>query len=256
MAGSAGVAGATGVSTVAGMTSCVCGEPNCGFCPPDRSVTIPLQAEGQGYRIDATEVTNRDYAAFLAGNPSMTGQPAACSWNGSFVPPNSWPATGLDDFPVVWVDWCDAYAYCKWARKRLCGQIGGGELPYQSNRDPNASQWYRACSNNGTMSYPYGNTYDPARCNGKDRVATEATALPVGSQLACEGGTAGLFDMSGNVWEWEDSCASAVGATDSCRLRGGSFWSETSLMDCPTATESYTRASINKNIGFRCCGEL
>ena len=30
----------------------------------------------------------------------------------------------------------------------------------------------------------------------------------------------GLHDMSGNVWEWEDSCAASSGASDSCRWRG------------------------------------
>ena len=27
--------------------------------------------------------------------------------------------------------------------------------------------------------------------------------------------------MSGNVWEWEDSCNASSGASDQCRLEGG-----------------------------------
>ena len=39
--------------------------------------------------------------------------------------------------------------------------------------------------------------------------------------------------MSGNVWEWEDSCQTQNGATDQCRLRGGSFWFNGSTVCTP-----------------------
>lgn len=34
-------------------------------------------------------------------------------------------------------------------------------------------------------------------------------------------GYAGLYDMSGNVEEWDDSCKASTGPDDYCRLRGG-----------------------------------
>lgn len=36
----------------------------------------------------------------------------------------------------------------------------------------------------------------------------------------CEGGVAGLFDMSGNAWEWVNSCGAIPDGTV-CELRGG-----------------------------------
>ncbi|MDZ4063947.1 MAG: hypothetical protein U1E22_04685, partial [Coriobacteriia bacterium] len=38
-------------------------------------------------------------------------------------------------------------------------------------------------------------------------------------------GYAGVYDLIGNAFEWEDSCDGNFGIIDSCRLRGGHFGS-------------------------------
>src|SRR5262249_39830790 len=84
-------------------------------------IAVPPPSGGR-FCIDATEVTNAQYAAFLATNPQTSLQPARCtSWNGTYAGAYVGPLTGRDDYPVVGVTWCDAFAYCKWAGKRLCG---------------------------------------------------------------------------------------------------------------------------------------
>jgi formylglycine-generating enzyme required for sulfatase activity len=170
--------------------------------------------------IDRTEVSVESYAVFVAavmpGNDP--NQPASCAWNTSYAPAISATAP---DHPVLGVDWCDAYAYCAWAGKRLCGKIGGGPNPYDSFADKASSQWYAACSQDGLKAFPYGDVYDPLACNGGDD--PNPGPAPVGGTPGCEGGYPGIFDMSGNVWEWEDSCAADTGATDACRARGGSL---------------------------------
>jgi sulfatase modifying factor 1 len=209
------------------------------------------------YKIDTTEVTNGAYAQFLASNPCVGDQPAECAFNGSFTPPNAWPAFGKDDFPVAYVNWCDAYAYCKWAGKHLCGEIGGGELAFGNYANPTKDEWFAACSGGQNLKYPYGASYDAAVCNGLDTWGGDpivAKSMPAGSESACVGGYPGLYDMSGNLWEWENSCSGKVGETDTCHARGGSFWSTGNVMRCNFSSDR-NRSNVARNIGFRCCAD-
>ncbi len=79
-----------------------------------------------GYCIDATEVTNDEYGKFIvAKNGNTAGQPTACAWNTAYAPSCA-QLVKTAKSPVSCIDWCDAYAFCAWAGKRLCGRIGGG----------------------------------------------------------------------------------------------------------------------------------
>lgn len=214
---------------------------------------VPVASASGNYCIDSTEVTNRQYAAWLAAvNAGEVEQTPECDFNTSFVPTDGMPPPA-DDRPVVFVDWCDAHAFCKWNGKRLCGKIGGGPVPYADINDAAASQWYNACSGSGKLVFPYGNTYDPLVCNGHDRMA--GTSVEVGTQSSCEGGLPGVFDLSGNVWEWEDACDGSTGSNDTCRRRGGGYESITSDLDCPT-TGGGARIASNETTGFRCCVDV
>ena len=215
-----------------------------------------------GYCIDSTEVTQAQYWAWLNTNPSISTQISACSWNTSFTPSLfgsiAPPTTATQDYPVVNVDWCDAYAYCIGVGKRLCGKIGGGTNAYANYLSTTLSQWYAACTSNGTYSstgYPYGNTYQDSYCN-----ASSGAEVAVGTMTQCQStisGYAGIYDMSGNVWEWEDSCNGTTGGTDYCRLRGGAFNNGSISggigLSCGYdnwLTRNYVGAT---DVGFRCC---
>jgi formylglycine-generating enzyme required for sulfatase activity len=217
----------------------------------------------EGFCIDSTEVTKSQYRAWLENNPSTSsGQPGACSWNGSFVPrtdypslgctAGSWPpSSGTLDHPVVCVDWCDAYAYCKGVGKRLCGKIGGGTGDYEP-ADTLTSQWYVACSKGGTQVFPYGNTYDGQACNGEAYGA--GATVSVGTLPTCQS-YAGIFDLSGNVVEWEDSCDFHVGSDDFCRSRGGSFAAASAAPLRCDHSNSARRNFVYDKQGFRCCAD-
>jgi sulfatase modifying factor 1 len=222
----------------------------------------PEMVELVGFSIDATEVTRGQYSDFLATQPNVLSQARRCSeWNGDFVPAYGWPPSpGELDQPVVGVDWCDAHAFCLWAGKRLCGRIGGGALGFDEFDDAAQSQWYWACSLGGLRDYPYGDTYDGTACNGYDLHV--GTAVPVGSLPGCCSNDYAVFDLSGNVQEWEDACADSADPSSpprsdqvECRLRGGSFAENDKLyLRCQAPERVGTwRHATSTSIGFRCC---
>lgn len=198
--------------------------------------------------VDSTEVTTRHYRAFLDAKGSDTsGQPPACSWNNSYLP----SAVGNDDDPVGGVDWCDAYAYCAWAGKRLCGKSNGGALPPGQRGDAVQSQLLLACSHEGKHRYPYGPEYQAGKCN----IAMGATSVRPATKT-CVGGYPGIVDLVGNAWEWYDACDlppddGKAGAEDFCPIFGGNYEQE-SHYDCYIGVGA-NRKFRGTTVGLRCC---
>ena len=237
-----------------------------GFCVA-KMVPItgpPSDAGSLDYKIDMTEVTKGQYDDWLASNPVL---PASTDLNCGYVTSYAEQGTGYtgtdaDHHPVVNVDWCDAYEYCRGVGKRLCGAIGGGSVDYSAGyEDPAQSQWYRACTSGGNNTYPYGNTYEPSTCDGydywNDNDSTMQT-VAVGSFTNCvtsATGYAGVHDLSGNVWEWEDGCT-FTGPSGACHTRGGAF-SQNSNLTCviDIYVSGCDRNYVYDSIGFRCCSQ-
>jgi formylglycine-generating enzyme len=218
-------------------------------CPSGHGPSMVLV---DAFCIDSTEVTTDQYNDFLLSGPSTTGQPAVCSWNNSYLPGNGWVFTAAEaELPIANVNWCDAYAFCAWAGKRLCGKVGGGEANF-SDFAGSDNEHYMACSNGGTRVYPYGNSFQSGTCNGQDRNSMNVVA--VASLTGCEGGVPGLFDMSGNVEEWQNACNGETGGSDQCLDGTGAF----DFGGSPEGTrcdfmDSDLRNGEYGDVGFRCC---
>lgn len=188
-----------------------------------------------GFWMDKTEVTNAQYEEFAAATGYVTvaektplaedfpGVPAENLVAGSavFTPPSeavpldshyrwwsyvhgadwrnpSGPGAdieGWEKYPVVQVAYEDAEAYCAWAGKRLPTEAewefaarGGltGKL-YPWGDDLTSEAGYKANTFQG--KFPYSEVPE----DGYDGIAPVASFEPNGY---------GLYDVSGNVWEW------------------------------------------------------
>ncbi len=172
------------------------------------------------YRIGVHTITNAQYREFVAwcrsnGHDRIHCHPDeppdhdhAPPWqaNPHDMSPEYFTDPRYDNFPVVFVDWWDAYAYCAWR---------GGRLPSEL-------EWERAARGVDGRTYPWGDSFDPALCNtvesGLNRTSP-VDAYPDGQSPS------GALQMSGNVWEWcDDHYFSAEQQQSVARItRGGSF---------------------------------
>ncbi len=211
----------------------------------------------EGYCIDSTEVTRVHYDAWLATSPAAGGQPPACSWNNTYEPepecmamPPVCQGSSCGAHPQTCIDWCDAVAYCQAVGKRLCGQIGGASNHPDDYADETMSQWYNACSSHGLNDFNYGDVYQPELCNTE-----QAPTVEVGSLPACQSsvsGYQGVYDLSGNVAEWEDCCEGVSSANDMCLVRGGAIAADGDFRRCDGWGKSRRDVGLSL-LGFRCC---
>jgi hypothetical protein len=206
-------------------------EPDPPCAPPEGSVWVPpgeyiLGGElgfdvqvarlEQGFFIGRAPVTNSEYVRFVAA----TNHEPPKHWRGG-TPPQE-----MANHPVVYVSWHDAVAYAEWA---------GGRLPSQE-------EWEKAARGSDGRAYPWGDDFDPGRCNTKEGGA--GTTTPVDRYSPQGDSPYGATGMAGNVWEWTASEQGDVRV-----LRGGSFDAQ-SLARCAFRLRSFPDGRFRLN-GFR-----
>jgi formylglycine-generating enzyme required for sulfatase activity len=211
--------------------------------------------------IDSTETTVGLYQRFLddpAVSPAQ-GQPPQCGWNTSYVP--SYDAYSGDPQaalkPVTAIDWCDARAFCGYWGKHLCGnRLDAGAV--DTDAALVESEWYYACAGPAGNAYPYGNAYQPGACRANLPPDAGAGVVPTST---CVGSVPGLYDMSGNLAEWENSCIpSSTGdaGDDLCTIRGGTFFFAPDSVTCALRTGgalNRRNESDTSAVTIRCCWE-
>ena len=153
---------------------------------------------------------------------------------------------GRERRPVINVSWHDALAYCKWLNE----QTG------QYYRLPSEAEWeYAARGGSQSRGYTYAGS-DMLRSVGWYTGNSSGSTHPVGQKQPNE---LGLYDMSGNVWEWVADWYGVYPAgpvtnpqgppTGNSRvIRGGCWYSLSCRLAKRNRTSQHDR---NYYIGFR-----
>lgn len=204
------------------------------------------EGEGEADEQPAHSVTLKTFS--MAKTETTVAQwKAYCSATGRAMPER--PSWGwIDSHPIVNVNYGDAVSYCDWLAEKM-------DADY---RLPTEAEWEYA-ARGGKLSkgtkYSGGRSLDNAGWfNANSNSQTQAVATKNPNEL-------GLYDMSGNVWEW---CKDWYGAytaaaqtnpkgasSGTCRvLRGGSWYSPSAY--CRVALRNYSGPTNRDSIyGFR-----
>jgi formylglycine-generating enzyme len=236
-------------------------------CPVGRGpAMVKITVSGlkeRAYCIDTTEVSDGQFRTFLA-SPGAWDVPSPCSTTPTL--PKDYPPVPADkEFPAGNTTWCQAYAYCKWAHKRLCLGLDGGKAKYGGD-----SEWTYACRNGVAPSkYPYGAEYRDV-CNVASTIRDEAgqgPLEPVGTNRDCRGTGKSfekIFDMVGNASEFVDPTSMYPGedgynpdaGPQAWSVGGGAGADPPAEAHCGSGSMSYAPSGFPyKNTAFRCCAD-
>ena len=116
---------------------------------------------------------------------------------------------------------------CKSLGKRLCSQ----------------AEWRSGCQGPDGETYPYGAKYNENHCPAKEAAASRSGRFPVCRSYY------GLYDMTGNLWEWT---ASQAPDPDFYMVAGGN-WTAGNQATCSYAKFSFYPSVRYPFVGFRCC---
>jgi len=212
----------------------IMGSDDVEWAKPVRTVYL------DAYWIDKYEVTNGQYQQCVSrGKCTEPYRSDYEPWS------NYYGNLSFDDYPVVYVDWNQAKAYCEWA---------GGDLPTEA-------QWEKAARGEDGRKYPWGNTEPNSSLVVFDTNDNESVgSKPDGASPY------GAMDMMGNVWEWvNDEFEGYYDPNDTYNpqgpnpsslkvLRGGGWFNSSDEVHSAVRNFDYRNVQLN-SMGFRCASK-
>lgn len=192
----------------------------------------------KAFYLDVYETTVSRYAEFLASQKPD----APFKWNEA-------TAGAHENKPAVGVNWYDARDYCRWVGKRL----------------PTEAEWEIAARGTEGRIYPWGSAH-PTRGHanaGETRWRGYNTLSNVG-RFELGKTPEGVYDLSGNLWEWVadwyDPTYYQFSVRDNPKgpsagplraLRGGA-WNNDSKAIRSSNRAGYAPDARRNDVGFRC----
>ena len=183
-------------------------------------ITIP----GKNYAILKTEVSQKLYTAVMGKNPSDVDMKG-------------------DNLPVIRVSWYDAIAFCNALSKKFVLTpvyiIDSDRVTQNPSADgfrlPSEAEWEYGAKGGENFKYAGSN-------NGDEVGWFSGGPHPVAQKKA---NGYGLYDMSGNVWEW---CWDVEGHTTNHYIRGGAATGSDYEV---SGRKTCAARSMRTDIGFR-----
>ncbi len=219
----------------------------------------PREALVEAFRIMRHEVTNRDFAAFVAATGYRSDvessgygylwerrwrRAAGADWRHPLGPDSS--IEGKADHPVVQVSARDAAAFCAWLGLRLTSE----------------AEWEFAARGTDGRRYPWGDEPPEQTGTRKANFGTVACCAPDGSDGYRETAPVGsypagaspfgLLDMAGNVWEW--TASPFPGRPEKVALRGGGWGNDPYCLRAAYRHGNPPDIGLSM-VGFRCAGD-
>ncbi|HEY3449615.1 MAG TPA: SUMF1/EgtB/PvdO family nonheme iron enzyme [Myxococcales bacterium] len=137
--------------------------------------------------------------------------------------------------PAVKVSQLQAKAACANAGKRLCAR----------------AEWLAACKGESKRKFAYGEAFVAERCADRPLAKKRGEKpQPTGSLPDCRT-PEGVYDLSGNVWEWLADTGPGGNPAD---LLGGGYGNEGKSMACEQEERlGQPVTQQGEAMGFRCC---
>ncbi|MCK5806171.1 MAG: SUMF1/EgtB/PvdO family nonheme iron enzyme [Lentisphaeria bacterium] len=196
----------------------------------------PRRVQLRTFYMDKYETICAEYAEFLAAvekeghrwcHPDMP--------KGKSHKPSGWSQRDVVDtkFPVVGVDWFDAYAYAKWVGKRL----------------PTGDEWQAAARGVSGRVYPWGDVYAEKNYYGPAGLARGVCAVRKWPQSVPGAPVA----MGGNVSEWVDWQREKE--LEAVCLGGGWSFKPGEIFALSFMSMNTKRVFRNPGVGIRCVAD-